>query len=144
MVALVRGGKSQRAVARHFGVTLRMVQRWLHRAGQRALANVDWKAGSHAPKAVANKTQVPLENEVCALRKQLATGSALGFVGAQAIRDALQDQSQYPRVPSVRTDAFSGATVYLMANSAFVVQRPHRAGTCLWPPNNWRRSSPST
>ncbi len=103
MVALVRGGKSQRAVARHFGVTLRMVQRWLHRAGQRALANVDWKAGSHAPKAVANKTQVPLENEVCALRKQLATGSALGFVGAQAIRDALQDQSQYPRVPSVRT-----------------------------------------
>jgi transposase-like protein len=103
MVALGRQGKSQRAVARRFGVTLRTVQRWLQRAGQAALAGVDWQARSHAPSAVTNKTQATLEREVCALRQRLATGSALGLVGAQAIHEALLGQPPPLAVPSVRT-----------------------------------------
>jgi transposase-like protein len=103
MVALVRRGKSQREVARRFGVTLRTVQRWLDRAGERPLASVDWRARSHAPRGVANKTDAALEREICALRKRLATESTLGFVGAQAIHEALLGQPQLPTVPSERT-----------------------------------------
>ena len=103
MVALARSGKSQRHVARRFGVTLRTVQRWLDRAGDRPLGSVNWKARSHAPRGIANKTQALLERDICALRRQLATDSALGFVGAQAIHDVLLGQSQFPVVPSVRT-----------------------------------------
>ncbi len=104
MVALVRRGQSQRSVARRFGVTLRTVQRWWQRAQGQSLPNVDWKARSHAPRAVANKTEAVLERAVCALRQQLAQESALGFVGAQAIHEALLGQSQScPIVPSVRT-----------------------------------------
>jgi hypothetical protein len=79
MVTLVRRGKSQREVARRVGVTLRTVQRWIDRAGEQPLASVNWKARSHAPRRVANKTHAVLEREVCALRKRLATESALGF-----------------------------------------------------------------
>lgn len=103
MVALVRSGKSRREVARRFGVTLRTVQRWLRRADKRPLTSVDWRARSHAPGRVANKTQATLERKICALRKQLATDSALGFVGAQAIHEALMDQPSFPAAPSVRT-----------------------------------------
>jgi transposase len=103
MVALVRSGKSQRQVARRFGVTLRTVQRWLDRATDRPLGSVNWKARSHAPRGVANKTQAVLERDICALRRQLATESALGFVGAQAIHEVLLGRSHFPVVPSVRT-----------------------------------------
>lgn len=103
MVALARSGKSQRQVARRFGVTLRTVQRWLDRADDRPLGSVNWKTRSHAPRRVANKTQAVLEREICALRRQLATDSALGFVGAQAIHEVLLGQSQCLVVPSVRT-----------------------------------------
>jgi transposase len=103
MVALVRRGKSQRQAARRFGVTLRTVQRWLDRAGDQPLTGVNWKARSHAPRAVANKTSAVLEREVCTLRRQLATDSALGFVGAQAIHEVLLGQSHFRVVPSVRT-----------------------------------------
>lgn len=103
MVALVRSGKSQREVARCFRVTLRTVQRWLNRASDRPLGSVNWKARSHAPRQVPNRTEAVLEREVCALRRQLATNSALGFVGAQAIHEVLLGQSCFPVVPSVRT-----------------------------------------
>src|SRR5260370_34611307 len=52
---------------------------------------------------VANKTHAVLEREACALRKRLATESALGFIGAQAIHEALLGQPQFADVPSVRT-----------------------------------------
>ena len=103
MVALVRSGKSQRQAARRFEVTLRTVQRWLDRATDRPLGSVNWKARSHAPRGVANKTQAVLERDICALRRQLATESALGFVGAQAIHEVLLGRSHFPVVPSVRT-----------------------------------------
>src|SRR5450432_1161226 len=103
MVAMVRRGKSRREGARRFGVTLRTVQRWMERAGEDPLASVDWSARSHAPRQVANKTAAILERAVCAMRSQLATDSALGFVGAQAIQEALSGQSHLSAVPSLRT-----------------------------------------
>lgn len=103
MVALVRRGESQREAARRFRVTLRTVQRWLQRAGDRPLGSVSWKSRSHAPRAVANKTRAALEREICALRKRLADESALGFVGALSIHEALLGQGQCATVPSVRT-----------------------------------------
>src|SRR6266581_8305809 len=103
MVALVRRGKSQRYVARRFGVTLRTVQRWAERASDRPLRSVDWKSRSHAPRGIANRTAVGLEREICTLRRQLAASSALGFIGAQAIHEALLGQSPFTVLPSVRT-----------------------------------------
>jgi len=41
MVAAVRDGESQRAVARRFGVSLATVQLWLKRTGDRALEDVE-------------------------------------------------------------------------------------------------------
>lgn len=80
------------------------MQRWLKRAGNEPLGTVNWKSRSHAPKAVANKTRAALERKVCALRKSLAAQeSALGFVGALAIHEALIGQCQLAAVPSVRT-----------------------------------------
>lgn len=75
----------------------------MNRAGELPLASVNWKARSHAPRRVANKTHAVLEREVCALRERLATESALGFIGAQAIHETLLSQSQPSTVPSVRT-----------------------------------------
>lgn len=103
MVALVRRGKSQRYVARRFRVTLRTVQRWVERASDWPLRSVDWKSRSHAPRGIANRTPVGLEREICTLRRQLAASSTLGFIGAQAIHEALLGQSPFTVLPSVRT-----------------------------------------
>ena len=103
MVASVRRGLSQRETARRFRVTLRTVQRWLLRAGNRSLDQVDWCAHSQAPQRVANKTAAALERQVCTVRRQLQSGSALGFGGAQAIRDCLLATHAEAILPSVRT-----------------------------------------
>src|SRR5260370_3924089 len=103
MVALVRRGKSQRYVARRCGVSWGTVQRWVERASDWPLRSVDWKSRSHAPRGIANRTPVGLEREICTLRRQLAASSALGFIGAQAIHEALLGQSPFTVLPSVRT-----------------------------------------
>ena len=103
MVNLVRRGVSQREVARRFHVSLHTVQRWLERARNRPLANVDWSARSHLPRKIANKTAAKVEREICALRKKLETEGALGFIGALTIHDALQAAGGADSVPSVRT-----------------------------------------
>ena len=103
MVALIRQGHSQRAVARHFGIALRTVQRWVRRAEDLPLAEADWRNRSKRPHQVANKTPAELEQEVCVTRKQLETTGALGFIGAQAIHDALGGRSDLSGLPSVRT-----------------------------------------
>jgi len=103
MVALIRQGHSQRAVARHFGIALHTVQRWVRRAEGLPLAEVDWRNRSTRPHQVANKTPADLERQVCVARKQLETTGALGFVGAQAIHDALCERTDLSALPSVRT-----------------------------------------
>jgi len=103
MVKLVRQGLSMRRVSKRFGVTLRTVQRWVRRAGKKPLSSVEWKARPKTPRTVANKTSVGMERAVCALRRQLAVEGPLGFVGAQAIEEALVDQFPGQTLPGVRT-----------------------------------------
>jgi transposase len=101
-VKAVRQGESMRAVARRFGVALRTVQRWVQRAGEAPLKGVDWTSRPRAPKRQARQTEAELERRICALRKELEKESALGFHGARAIAEQLQEQGCEP-VPSVRT-----------------------------------------
>ena len=103
MVAMVRQGESQRAVARRFGVTLHTVQRWLARADGLGLEAVDWSERSHAAHKIANKTPTDVEQKICALRKELESSAALGFSGAQSIHEALQKLEEQIASPSVRT-----------------------------------------
>jgi transposase len=103
MVSLIRRGHSQRSVARRFRVSLHTIQRWVQRAGVLPLHQVDWGSRSKAAHQVANKTSAGLEQEVCLVRKQLETTAALGFVGAQAIQDALRERAGLSALPSVRT-----------------------------------------
>jgi hypothetical protein len=102
MVAAVRRGQTQRAVARRFRVALSHLQYWLARAGQRPLAQVDWRDQSPAPRRQARQTSPALERRIVALRHQLRRG-ALGFIGAQAIHDALRGRRSATPPPSVRT-----------------------------------------
>lgn len=103
MVAAVRRGYSQRAVARRFHVALRTVQHWLGRAGEEALGAVDWSSRRRTPRRRPKQTDPALERRVCLLRKELERESALGFVGAQAIHDALCAEGPRTLWPSVRT-----------------------------------------
>jgi len=103
MVRLVRAGQSMRQVSRRFAVTLRTVQRWVQRAEQKPLASVAWTARPKAPRTVANKTSPEMEQAVCALRRRLAVEGPLGFVGAQAIAEALANQYPERTRPGVRT-----------------------------------------
>ena len=103
MVRMVRQGKSQRAVARRFRVTLHTVQRWLARAKGLELATADWSGRSHVAHIVANKTPADVEEKICALRAELESSAALGFSGAQSIHEALQGSEDPVAKPSVRT-----------------------------------------
>lgn len=103
MVAAERGGQSQRAVARAFGVSLATVQFWLDRAGAESLDAVDW---SDRPSAREHSSRTPpvLEDLILELRRELRTASDLGEFGAIAIRRALLERTDlaWP-VPAVRT-----------------------------------------
>lgn len=103
MVLLVRRGHSQRSVARRFRVSLHTIQRWVQRAGILPLKEVDWGNRSKTAHQIVNKTSVSQEQEVCLVRKQLETTGALGFIGAQAIQDALRERAASSVLPSVRT-----------------------------------------
>lgn len=101
MVAAVRAGQSQRAVARRFKVPLRGVQYWLERAAGQPLHAVDWADRSSAPHQPALRTSAAMERRVVAARHELQQ-SPLGFVGAEAIAEALAE-GPGAHWPSVRT-----------------------------------------
>ena len=100
---MVRRGRSQRAVARKFHVALHTVQRWIKRAGLLKLDEVRWTNRPKTAHRVANKTSTRMEERICIVRKQLQAKGALGFVGAQAIQDALSQSARKLHLPSVRT-----------------------------------------
>jgi len=102
MVEAVRSGRSQRSVAREFGVSLRTVQRWLKRAGDERLDLVDWSDRPDSPHVVANRTAADIEEQVVALRYELKTESDLGEYGADAIRREILDRG-FAQVPCERT-----------------------------------------
>jgi transposase-like protein len=101
MVAAVRRGHAQHAVARQFGVSLATVQYWVHRAQGLRLDRVDWSDRSHAPRA-PYRTATAVEDLVLSLRRELAEASDLGACGAKAIHQALHGRG-LRAVPSVRT-----------------------------------------
>jgi leucine-zipper of insertion element IS481 len=102
MVAAVRGGVSQRAVARQFGVGLATVALWVGRARGQPLERADWADRSSRPHRVPQRTPLAMEALVLETRRELKEQSALGEFGAVAIQRALRDAGQ-PVVPAVRT-----------------------------------------
>jgi transposase len=101
MVAAVRRGASQRAVAVRFGVALHTVQRWVQRARGRRLDRVDWNERPPTPKHT-KRTDRAIEQRVLTIRRSLKDHSALGEYGAAAIRRELESRGlQF--CPSIRT-----------------------------------------
>jgi hypothetical protein len=101
MVAAVRRGHSQHAVARQFVVSLATVQYWVDRAQGQRLDRVDWSDRSHAPRT-PHRTDRAIEELVLSLRRELAQTSDLGACGAKAIHQALQGRGVQD-IPSIRT-----------------------------------------
>src|SRR5512135_477269 len=101
MVAAVRRGHSQHAVARQFGVSLATVQYWVDRARGQRLDRVDWSDRSHSPRT-PHRTGRATEDLVLSLRRELAETSDLGACGAKAIHLALQGRGVQD-IPSIRT-----------------------------------------
>ena len=103
MVAAVRAGQSQRAVAKSFGVSLSTVQLWLRRAAGERLDRVDWSYWPSTRHHVA-RLDPDLEDLILDLRRELRESSDLGEYGAAAIQRALLERPDVPRpVPAVRT-----------------------------------------
>src|SRR5574337_896756 len=103
MVAAVRAGASQRAVARRFGVSLPTVGRWVTRAGEAPLGVVDWSDRPPIPERQPRRTPAPLEAEILRLRATLRETSPLGEYGAAAIRRALLADPSGAELPTTRT-----------------------------------------
>jgi transposase-like protein len=102
MVELVRAGLSMRKVARQFGVSLSVVQRWVKRASDQRLDRVDWADRSHTSGRPHNRTPDDLESLIVNARRDLADHSELGEYGAEAIRAHLIAEDVV-RTPSTRT-----------------------------------------
>lgn len=102
MVTRVREGVGLRAVAREFRVTLSTVQRWVARAGDWPLREVDWADQPSGCRVSKQRTRASTEARVLTVRKSLPTKSDLGEYGAEAIHRELE-RRQVSRLPSVRT-----------------------------------------
>ena len=102
MVSAVRRSQTQRAVARRFGVGLGHLKYWLARTRGQKLAQVDWSDHSTVPRWQSRPTNVSLQRRVLPLRRELRQGD-LGFIGAQAIHDALRSGNPTGKLPSLRT-----------------------------------------
>jgi transposase-like protein len=89
MVEAVRSGRSQQQVARDFGVSPATVNRWVRHAHGQRLDRVDWSDRSPIPRTT-QRTTAALEDAVLEVRGQLQAESDLGFVGAEAILEALR------------------------------------------------------
>ncbi len=96
----VRAGKSVRAVARRFDVSVSTVDLWVTRAAGQRLERVDFS--DRAPGCVVawNRTHEAVERRILELRKVLRNESVLGEYGAHAIQEALSAQTTCT-VPSV-------------------------------------------
>ena len=104
MVSQVRGGISPREVARSFRVSLSTVQRWVARAGDLRLAEVDWDARPARCRVSPRRTKAGVEQRVLVIRRQLRTKSDLGEYGPEAIQRELQQRGERV-IPAVATRA---------------------------------------
>jgi hypothetical protein len=104
MVSQVRDGISRRAVARSFRVSLSTVQRWVARAGDLPLEEVDWDARPAGCRVSPRRTKAGVEQRVLVIRRQLRTKSDLGEYGPEAIQRELQQRRERV-IPGVATIA---------------------------------------
>ena len=104
MVSQVRDGISRRAVARSFRVSLSTVQRWVARAGDLPLEEVDWDARPAGCRVSPRRTKAGGEQRVLVIRRQLRTKSDLGEYGPEAIQRELQQRRERV-IPGVATIA---------------------------------------
>lgn len=102
MVAEVRRGRSMRSVARTFRVTLDTVQRWVTRAADCRLDDIDWTDRASGSRMSSRRTKRSVEKRVLTIRQVLKTKSDLGEYGAAAIRREMLARNQRA-VPSLRT-----------------------------------------
>jgi hypothetical protein len=91
-----------RRVARTFGISLSVVQRWVRRAGERRLDQVDWSSQPTRVARPQNRTSADFEALVLRVRSELGKGSDLGEHGAAAIHRTLLERGG-PAPPSIRT-----------------------------------------
>jgi transposase len=102
MVAEVRRGRSMRSVAKTFRMSLHTVQRWVTRAADGPLDEVDWADRPSGDRTSSRRTKRSVEQRVLTIRRALKTKSDLGEYGAAAIRRELLARNQRA-VPSLRT-----------------------------------------
>lgn len=102
MVSLVREQVSLRAVAARMRVALSTVQRWVDRAGEQPLNQVDWSDRPAGCRASPKRTSKRMEDRVLRVRRALQTKSDLGEYGAIAIQRELERQNARD-IPAVRT-----------------------------------------
>ena len=102
MVLAVRGGHTQRAVARRFGGGLGHWPYGLARTHGQKLAAVDWTDQSTAPRQQGRQTTATWQRRVLSLRQEWRRGDR-GFVGAQASQEALRVDRPKARLPGRRT-----------------------------------------
>lgn len=107
MVSAVRRGGSLREVARRFGVTLHMVQRWVARSAGLRLDRVEWSDRAPGLRTSPKRTPPAVERSILELRRELREESALGEYGAEAIQRSLIERRRGKLcvIPSVRTIA---------------------------------------
>src|SRR5437764_8392555 len=98
----VRRGKSIRAVARRFSVSRPTVQRWVAKVKGQRLDRASFADASKAPKRVAKRTSLEIEQTVLSIRQHLKEESPLGEFGAVAIRREMQGR-KLAALPSLRT-----------------------------------------
>jgi hypothetical protein len=89
-------------MARRFGVGLGHLQYWLARTRGPKLDRVDWADQSNASRQQGRQIHVRRQRRVLAWRRELRPGE-LGFIGAQAIREALLSERPKGQRPSRRT-----------------------------------------
>lgn len=99
----MRAGQTLRAVARAFRVGLRTVQRWVSRAREHELDQVDWTDRVSMPHTI-QRTSRAIEDLVLRVRQELRETSALGEYGDRAIYEMLRARG-LDALPVVRTIA---------------------------------------
>ena len=99
---MVRDGWSPRRVARRCRVALSTVQRWVVRAKDGPLDQVDWSDRPSGCRVSLGRTKTRVEQRVLRVRRQLKTQSDLGEYGAAAIQRELKRLGAH-QLPAVRT-----------------------------------------
>jgi len=98
----VRRGIPLRRVARTFGVSLSVVQRWVARAGEIRSDLVDWSSQPTRITRPKNRTAPEVESLILTTRSDLIKASHLGEHGAVAIHRQLREGGM-SSPPSIRT-----------------------------------------